>query len=109
MKADQIEIALDICLAVCAQDGLVSDVEEEALSISFEREFRLSKSKFVEFVDNFFNSDESIDDYISKLTEESLNNKIIEFSEMAASADGLDIRENIALQRIKSTLGGDHE
>ena len=106
MKKDQIEIALNICLAVCAQDGLVSDIEEEVLAASFEKEFKLSKSEFEQVVINFFDSDESIDNYIEKLDDDGLNRKIIDFSEKAASSDGLDLRENIALQKVKMILGG---
>ena len=104
-----IEVALDICLAVCAQDGLVSDLEEKTLAAIFEHEFNLDKRKFDEFVDNFFASDESIESYLSKLNDDSLHLRIIEYSEKAASSDGLDIRENIAFQKVKLFLGADNE
>jgi hypothetical protein len=100
-----IETAFNICVCICSQDGVVSSQEEAAVVDKFKSIFNLEDSNLDDLFDRFFSSKNHIDTYLDKITDVDLQKKIVDISEFSASTDGLDIRENIALQRAKIAWG----
>jgi hypothetical protein len=92
-----------IVACVCAQDGLISQSEERVMLDGFRKKYpEISEEKFDEFMDKFFNSTEVIEDYINKVDDSELRTFTLFLAKKSASIDGLDFRENIALQKISS-------
>jgi hypothetical protein len=60
----------------------------------------MTRRDFDTYMDEFFDSDEQIEDYIRQIGDRSLRDFVISLAEKSASADGLDPRENVALQKI---------
>jgi hypothetical protein len=87
--------SIKLCLFICGYDGLVSDIELDTLYRLYNKKNNISKDQFDEVVDNYFNSEESLVELftaVQPLTDE------LEIARQAAGSDGLDVRENIALQ-----------
>ena len=93
---DNIEDNLMLCLAVCGHDGLVSKSEEECLFEIFNQHYSYDRSQFEKAVNKFFESEDSLEQLLSRISD---HKTILIWAKQAAEADGLDIRENIALQR----------
>lgn len=90
-----------LCLAICGQDGLISQSEEEHLFKIFNENCSLGRAQFDAIVDAFFESDDSLEQLMAKTSERSV---LLSWAKEAAQVDGLDIRENIALQRCAHLL-----
>ena len=101
MVEDSIAAAFHICISICGKDGIVSSREEEILTDSFKSEFNIGDNDLDILFDQFFESEVHIDSYLDKVIDAKLRKKVIHIAELSASADGLDIRENLALQRTK--------
>ena len=89
------------CLAICGHDGFISQGEEECLFELFSEHYSLDKETFDLVVDKFFESNSTLEDLVSKISDQKL---VLSWAEKAAQADGLDIRENIALQKSSQLL-----
>lgn len=101
MLDDQELACLMIAAGVCAQDGLISQAEEEVLFKEFKKRYPiLQLEEFDSYLDSFFESNRMIEDYLIKVKDKKLRTFVIKASKKSASADGLDIRENIALQKV---------
>ena len=92
-----------VCL-ICAQDGVISSAElkrlfellnlhSDALDLQ-----EVNQDEFDTLVMDFFNSQDSLEDLISKIPSENLN-LVLWIAKEAATADELDIRENIEFDR----------
>lgn len=99
MCDDQKIIGVQICACICGQDGVISQTEEDVIFEQFSKLMGLTTSQINSAFDNFFTSEQQIDDYLSLVLEEDLKIAILDIARISAAADGLDIRENIALQR----------
>lgn len=101
--------SLKLCLGICAYDGLLSESELDVLFEQFQKRNGLDRELFEQIVDEFFEDYETLEDLYdraSPLTDE------LTISELAASADGLDLNENLALQKCyflanRSSSSGD--
>lgn len=105
MIYEEIEAAFNICACICGKDGVISALEEKAISEKFKSLFNLNDEDINTLFDRFFESQVQIDQYASVIKDEELQRLVFEISEYSAAADGMDIRENIALQRTKLTWG----
>lgn len=105
-KQDFIEPALFVCLTVCAHDGLISEAEAEELAHLFFEHFSVSSVEFEVHLENFFESSEELEQLTQKLAGSIDRGLILEIAKRGASADGLDIRENIALLKVERLMGG---
>jgi hypothetical protein len=91
---------IKVAACICAKDGVISEAEEL-------RMYQLMEAKFPEFCDDsferafaeFFDSDYQIEDYLSQIDDDALRRFTLELAESSAGADGLDPRENIALEK----------
>ena len=89
------------CLAICGYDGYISQGEEERLFELFSEHYSLDREAFDSVVEKFFESNSTLEELVSNLSDQKL---ALSWAEEAAQADGLDIRENIALQKSSQLL-----
>jgi hypothetical protein len=96
-------ICIKIAACVCGKDGLISQPEEKKIFELVMSKFPdTTRSDFDTYMDAFFESDKQIEDYIRQIDDSSLRDFVLFLAEESASADGLELRENIALQKIRS-------
>jgi hypothetical protein len=99
-------ICTKIAACVCGKDGLISQAEEEKIcELIIAESPNITTNDFETFMDDFFQSDKQIEDYISQIEDSSLQDFVLRLAEESASADGLDLMENIALQKIRVVWG----
>ena len=108
MEKEYIEIVIKVAACVCGKDGVISEAEENKIYELIQiKDSSVSKEKFNKVLDDFFESTEQIEDYLLDVNTDDDRKFIIELCELSASADGLDIKENIALHKVKLILGDD--
>lgn len=106
MDIDDIDIIVKVAACVCGKDGVISQLEEEAILTSLSSEYpSYSTKRFNKTLDEFFDEDLQLEDYLEQITDLSLRDFTINLCEFSASADGLDIKENIALHKVKLIFG----
>ena len=90
-------IYLSLCIA--AQDGLISDIEISKLFELLNKKIaKLSKKEFERHLRSFFSSKLNLEDCLSNFSDKK-STKDASIAKECASADGLDIKENIAYQK----------
>jgi hypothetical protein len=105
MDIKLIDFAVKIAACVCGKDGVISHTEELAMYDYVHFSFsEYSRERFNNTLDEFFDESDQIEVYLSKITEISLKHFIINLCEFSAGSDGLDIKENIALDKVKIVL-----
>jgi len=111
MDLDQISACIKVAASICARDGLISQAEEEMMfKLVSEKIPNYQLDQFNHVIDEFFDSTEQIEDYLSKISNPEVRKFTLQLSEVSASVDGLDIRENIALQKAHLVwAGASHE
>ena len=100
MSTNELSACIRIAACICAKDGVISEVEEQTM-------FRLLTEQFPDFsAENFesalteiFDSNQQIEDYLALVDDKALRRFTLDLAESSASADGLDIKENIALEK----------
>tara|TARA_B110000027_G_scaffold125403_1_gene142776 strand:- start:441 stop:776 length:336 start_codon:yes stop_codon:yes gene_type:complete len=106
MEITEAEACIKVAACVCARDGLLSLAEEEMIfKLVTEKWPTYQKADFNRVIDEFFDSTDQIEDYISKLLTEESRKFSLHLSKVSASADGLEIRENIALEKAYILCG----
>ena len=97
MKSKDI-IYLSLCIA--AQDGLISDIEISRLFELLNKKIaKLSKKEFERHLRSFFSSKLNLEDCLSNFSDKKSTKDALSIAKECASADGLDIKENIAYQK----------
>jgi hypothetical protein len=99
-------------LCICAKDGFISSEEENETFLLFNKAVeekkipfkKITQTSFQKLIDEFFSSNLQLEDYLIALKGQSYTKEILKMSEMAASADGLNILENIAFLKAKKIL-----
>ena len=92
---------LHSALYVCATDGMISELEEEYVLTLFSKKFpTIDRKEISKQVDIFFSSNEQLESYAKKITNLEHREIALNISKVAASSDGLDYRENLALRRL---------
>lgn len=106
MKTETLDVIVKIAACVCGKDGIISQMEEEAIynTITLKNP-NYTLEYFNQAIDNFFDENLQLEDYLEKVTGLGIQEFIIHLCEFSASADGLDIKENIALNKVKLILG----
>ncbi len=101
ISKDDIADILNIVLCISAKDGILSDSELEKSREEFPNIFdkKITKKELNLIVDDFFDSDDQIEEYLDRITDDDMRPPILLLSVISASADGLDIRENFALKK----------
>ena len=106
VSQDEVGACIKVAACICGKDGIISQPEEQSM-------FRLLSETFPEFcaedfdkaLNEFFDSDKQIEDYLASITDSALQVFTLNLAEESASADGLDIRENIALKKAYAKWG----
>lgn len=97
---------LHLALFICATDGLISNREEEmVLSLFRSKVSDTSEEELQSEVEKFFSGKEQLEDFAKNIKKLELRKLAIFIASRAASSDGLDYRENIALQRLMNIWG----
>lgn len=96
-----LENELQLALAICGHDGLISEAEVAVLISHFCNEKQMTSSAFERGVDLFFSNETPIELLLS-----AVDNKedVLRVAEIAAAADGLDITENWALLKCRALM-----
>ena len=96
---DQAGIVL--ALAICAYDGYISDVELSHIARSYQLSTTAQSTALEGLLESFFEDDSTIEEIFAatNYSESALN-----AAEDAATSDGLDIKENLALQKCYALL-----
>lgn len=94
---------------ICAKDGIISEAEErEMFGILSERFPDIDEEFFEQALSDYFDSDGQIEEFLSQIEGDELRRFTLYLAETSAGADGLDIRENIALKKAYVIWGVDH-
>ena len=89
-----------LILCISAQDGVISETElDTAYKLINDQFDKISKQKFEELIDEFFNEDYALEEYLLKLNDSDEFQEILKISYKSATSDGLDIRENLAFDK----------
>jgi hypothetical protein len=106
MNIDNLDVVVKVAACVCGKDGVISQAEEEAILATILLEYpSYSLIRFNQTLDDFFDDTLQLEDYLDQISDVNLKNFTINLCEFSASADGLDIKENIALHKVKLILG----
>jgi hypothetical protein len=98
MEQENISSIVKVAICICAQDGLVSETEENKVYELIAKRFpNYPQESFKVAVDEFFSSELQIEDYMTKITDPELQKFTFQIAKESATSDGLDIRENIAV------------
>lgn len=108
MKEETLDVIVKIAACVCGKDGVISQAEEEAIFETVVSNYpHYALERFNQIVDEFFDETMQLEDYLNHVSGLNTHNFIVTLCELSASADGLDIKENIALNKVKLILGED--
>jgi len=100
MNQNKISEAVKVAICICAEDGLVSESEEAMVYQLISEKFPdYSKDAFIKAVDDFFSSKLQIEDYLAAITDREMQKFTLELSKVSAGIDGLDFRENVAIEK----------
>lgn len=103
---NEVVYCIKVAACICGKDGIISEAEEEKIFDIVNESFpTFIISDFDVALDEFFDSDDQIEDYLEKITDPLKRKFTLKLSELSASVDGLDIRENIALQKVYTIWG----
>ena len=95
---------------ISAQDGIISSEElnkAKELLANFYKNLGLTESldeEFDEILKEFFKSEAQFDDYFAAIQKQDLE-LILHIARLVATADGFEIRENIAFDRALKSAG----
>ena len=88
-----------LVIHISAADGYLSEVEIDKAFKELSNIYKISKENFDKCVDQFFQEDQKIEDYLSLLKELSEPEIRLEVCYKAAASDDFDIRENFAFTK----------
>ena len=111
IKKDQVEDILAIVLSIASKDGIISEKELSTLKKEFSRFFshKLTHEQNNKALEDFFSSNDQIEDYLEKINDEELRKPILRLSLITAASDGFDIKENIGYQMSLNIWNLSHE
>ena len=100
VRSNELSACVKIAACICAKDGVISEAELQKISEVLPERFPgFDVEEFEKALDYFFDSDDQIEDFLSLIGDEDLRLFTLRLSELSAAADGLDPRENIALEK----------
>lgn len=93
-----------LSLCICAKDGVISQTEEAKIFelISQNNKFKkLTKRNFEDLIFELFSTNNQLEDYCNPFENAEDKALALEIAEQSATADGLEIKENIAYQKAE--------
>lgn len=107
MNFNMLDTVVKIASCVCGKDGIISAAEEETMYEIVHAAYpNYSYDRFNQALDDFFADELQIESYAGQITSNELQSFTIKLCEASASADGLEVQENIALQKVILIFGG---
>lgn len=100
-----IKAIINLALCICAQDGVISELELDTLFKRVKQLSKVTKNEFELYIENFFSSELKLENYIDQLNTSESKTTILDICKDAASSDGLNINENIAYIKVKNMWG----
>ena len=97
MYTEQIKCEMLLIMGICAHDGLLSTQELEHIKSAYPSD-QTDDAEFDELIDPFFQSTGTLEQLFEQVTN---IERALSVAELAAAADGLDIRENLALLKCR--------
>ena len=88
-----------LVIHISAADGYLSEVEIDKAYKELSNIYKISRKDFDKCVDQFFQEDQQIEDYLSLLKELSEPEIMLDVCYKAAASDDFDIRENFAFTK----------
>lgn len=98
----EIQAQIHLALAICAHDGFISDTEVASLRSYYCEAGKVTEAELELLVDEFFEHDFTLEQLFTAVEDQEFT---LGIAAAAASADGLDIRENFALERCRQFIG----
>ncbi|OFA29683.1 hypothetical protein BAE46_13965 [Glaciecola punicea] len=106
MNHDKLDTIVKIAACVCGKDGVISQVEEKMMyDIVTEFFPDYSPKHFDSVLDTFFDESSQIEAYLEQVIDIEAQTFCVKLCHKSASADGLDVKENIALNKVKAVFG----
>ncbi|MEH6544377.1 MAG: hypothetical protein V7721_10575 [Porticoccaceae bacterium] len=109
LKMNKLSACVKVAACVCGKDGVISELEEQAMYEYLRMHFPGYKADDFELAfTEFFDSNQQIEDYLALIDDKDLRQFAVDLAEVSASADGLNIKENIALEKACVVWGLKH-
>ena len=106
MITPEASACIKVAACVCGKDGIISSEEEaEMLRILTESISDFTEEDLDRTLDEFFESTNQMEDYLRAIQDPELIKFTLYLSRSSASRDGLDLMENIALQKAIAYWG----
>ena len=97
---EKIRACIQIAACICGKDGVISELEEQAIvTLVSERFPDFTLDDIERALSDFFNSNQQIEDYLILVDDVEHRRFALYLAEKSASADGLNVKENIALEK----------
>lgn len=110
MRTDELSDCVKIAACVCGKDGVISETEIEKMFEFLVEHFPEVDTVFFDrAVDSFFDDDPQLEVLLNLIHDDHLRRFTLQLSEISAAADGLDVRENIALSKVCEIWGMDRD
>ncbi len=96
-----------LSLCICAKDGVISKTEEAKIFelINQNNKFKkLTKKNFEGLIIEFFSTNDQLEDYCNPFENEEDKALALEIAKQSATADGLEIKENIAYKKAENFM-----
>lgn len=95
-----------VVLYISSNDGVLSQEEESKLIRLVAQVYpSISRQLLDSWIDEFFEEDLQLEDYCKKLPEKDNQLLALSLAVKTASADGLDLKENLALHKVINFWG----
>ncbi len=103
---NDLNACIKIAAYICAKDGVISEAEEKMLFQLAIEGFPNASADDIELaLCEFFDSNQLLEDYLGLVDDEELRRFTLDLAATSASADGLSLEENIALNKVKLIWG----
>lgn len=107
--SEKISACIKVAACICGKDGIISELEEQAIiALVLERFPDVPPDDIEQALSEFFDSNQQIEDYLELVDDKELRRFTLYLAEESASADGLNLKENIALQKAYLVWGIKH-
>ncbi len=101
MDLNLLDFSIKVAACVCGKDGVISKSEEnEIFRIVNSINESFCKDRFERIINEYFDESHHIEYYLSKIINYELKKFTIDLCRKSASIDGLEIKENIALDKV---------
>jgi len=100
MDISKLGYCIKVAACICGKDGVISQLEELSIFKLINERYPTYSDENIELaLDEFFDSNQQIEDYLAKIDDVQLREFTLELAEISAGADELDVNENIALDK----------